>query len=73
MSTASPYKFPETVADALSIEKGEDARELLLSIREKTHMEIPKELLDVFEKPERFETAIEIDDMSRVVREGFDD
>ena len=73
MSTASPYKFPETVADALSVEKGEDEKALLESIREKSRMDIPKELLDVFEKPVRFDGAIDIDEMAQVVREGFDD
>ena len=73
MATASPYKFPETVADALSLEKAGDEKELLQSIEETSHMAIPEELLEVFEKPVRFENAIDIEDMARVVREGFDD
>lgn len=73
MATASPYKFPETVADALSLEKAGDEKELLQSIEDISHMAIPEELLDVFKKPVRFEGAIDIEDMAKVVREGFDD
>ena len=46
---------------------------MLQSIEETSHMAIPEELLEVFEKPVRFENAIDIEDMARVVREGFDD
>lgn len=73
MATASPYKFPETVADALSLEKAGDEKELLQSIEDISHMAIPEELLDVFNKVVRFEGAIDIEDMAKVVREGFDD
>ena len=73
MATASPYKFPETVADALSLEKAGSEKELLQSIEDISHMAIPEELLDVFKKVVRFEGAIDIEDMAKVVREGFDD
>lgn len=73
MATASPYKFPETVADALSLEKAGDEKELLQSIEDISHMAIPEELLEVFKKVVRFEGAIDIEDMAKVVREGFDD
>ncbi|MDD7362766.1 MAG: threonine synthase [Peptoniphilus sp.] len=73
MATASPYKFPETVADALNLPKEEDTEALLREIEKVSSEPIPKALEEVFRKPERFKESIKIDEMPLVVKEGFDD
>ena len=72
MATASPYKFPETVADALGI-KGEGDEDLLKKIQEAYGVEVPKPLTEVFDLPERFTESITVDEMKEVVKEGFHD
>ena len=72
MATASPYKFPETVADALGIQ-GEGDEDLLKKIQEAYGVEVPKPLMEVFDLPERFTESITVDEMKEVVKEGFHD
>lgn len=72
MATASPYKFPETVADALGIQ-GEGDGDLLKKIQEAYGVEVPKPLTEVFDLPERFTESITVDEMKEVVKEGFHD
>ncbi len=72
MATASPYKFPETVADALGIQ-GEGDEDLLKKIQEAYGVEVPKPLTEVFDLPERFTESITVDEMKEVVKEGFHD
>lgn len=73
MATASPFKFPETVADALGIEQTGEIAPLLERIEKRSDQKIPESLKEVFDLPERFDERIEIDAMKDVVQEGFYD
>ncbi|WP_108832225.1 threonine synthase [Aedoeadaptatus coli] len=72
MATASPYKFPDTVADALGIE-GEGDVDLLKKIQDATGVPCPRPLRSVFDLPERFNKSITVEEMKEVVKEGFHD
>jgi len=71
LSTASPYKFCESVLSAL---KGEEARfdgnefELLDELKKITGLKIPNSLAELKNKQIRFEKSIEKDDMKEFVK-----
>ena len=68
LSTASPYKFPLAVAEALGIAGDEtDEFRLIDRILEKTGVPVPKNLAELKEKPVRFDTVIEKDEMPSYV------
>lgn len=72
MATASPYKFPDTVARALGIGE-DDERAQLEKIEALSGVPIPAPLAAVFDLPLRFEDTIDVEEMRTVVQEGFYD
>ncbi|MDY6044044.1 MAG: threonine synthase [Peptoniphilus sp.] len=72
MATASPYKFPDTVAEAIGV-RGEGDVELLRKIQEASGVLVPRSLMEIFDLPERFTKSISVDEMREVVKEGFHD
>ena len=67
MSTAHPYKFPPTIVKALALTPYADPFDELKEISILTGMALPKPLLDLQQKPVRFETAIAKEDMKHAV------
>lgn len=67
MSTAHPYKFPPTIVKALALTPYADPFDELKEISILTGMALPKPLLDLQQKPVRFETAIAKEDMKQAV------
>ena len=68
VSTASPYKFPHTVAAALG-ESGEDEFELLAKLAVKTNLPLAKGLVGLQNAPIRHNRVIKPEGMGRSVRE----
>ena len=70
-STASPYKFNNSVHKAIIGTDTENAGEfeLLAQVSEKSGLEIPKSLSELETKPVRFERVVEKDGMYGVVSE----
>ena len=69
LSTASPYKFPESVLRALGEEAKGDSFELIDRLRALTNAPLPAGLAGLREKAERHTDVIERDDMARYVLE----
>ena len=67
-STASPFKFNETVLSALGEDSEADDFTLLTRLQEKSGMEIPASLKALFEKEKRFEGVIDRDEMYGCVK-----
>lgn len=68
-STASPYKFNQSVLSALGEEvEGKGDFELIDILCEKSGMEIPVSLEELKDKAKRFESVINKDDMSKLVK-----
>lgn len=63
LSTASPYKFPAAVLEALGEEPGEDEFEAMARVEELTSVPMPKNLRTLRERPVRHEDVIERSDM----------
>ena len=64
LSTASPYKFPQAVADALGIAGNETDEFVLIDrIHETTGVPVPRNLAVLQQKEVRFNTVIEKDEM----------
>ncbi|MBE6912615.1 MAG: threonine synthase [Ruminococcaceae bacterium] len=53
-STASPFKFADSVLSALGVDISSDGEELLTILAKTTDKKIPKPLASIFEKEERF-------------------
>lgn len=68
-STASPYKFANSVLDAISGEVPADDYDQLDQLEKLSHLEIPKALADLKQKEVRFTGSIEKADMERAVME----
>lgn len=66
-STASPFKFSESVLAALGIDVGYKGIELLDILARTTESEIPKPLLDIGTLTERFTDAVECEDLPEVI------
>lgn len=68
-STASPYKFNQSVLSALGEDvDGKDDFELIDMLYNKSGMEVPKSLADLKYKDKRFETVINKDEMPELVK-----
>lgn len=67
MSTAHPYKFPPVIVKALALQKYDDPFNELKEISLLTGMALPKPLLDLQQKPVRFQAAIAKEDMKQAV------
>lgn len=66
-STASPYKFPNAVADALTLEKKTDVFKTLRAIAEKTSTTVPPQILDLTSKEIIHDQNIEIAQMEQQI------
>lgn len=71
VSTASPYKFADSVLEALGVPKDQQAQGLegLTQLAEKTGEPVPAPLADLVGKKRRFGTAVEKDMMKTAVKE----
>lgn len=71
VSTASPFKFPEAVCEALfgrNAAKNKSDQELLEQISSESDMPIPQGLAELFDLPIRHDKVIEKDEMREAVR-----
>lgn len=68
-STASPYKFGNSVALALDIDESLDEYEQISLINKKTGLEIPEEFIKLKEKKIRFDKTVNVNQMSEAVLE----
>ena len=68
LSTASPYKFPEAVLNALQEPHGDDEFEMMELLHEKTGVCIPENLASLRGKKERFTDVVDKDAMYEYVR-----
>lgn len=71
-STASPYKFPASVANAIGISNGVNDFDYLVRLFEKTKVGIPKSLADLEHKEIRHNSVIAKDAMKAEVRKIFE-
>ena len=69
LSTASPYKFPAAVLEALGEDPGEDEFEAMVRVEQITSMPMPKNLRSLRERPVRHRDVIEGSDMLSYVLE----
>lgn len=68
VSTASPYKFPQTVAKAIEIDiKGQDDFSLIDRLVEKTGLKIPNGIRDLKDKNVIHDTLIDKEDMGEII------
>ena len=63
LSTASPYKFPEAVLNALGVSHGADEFEMMRLLHEYTGVPVPENLASLQGKKERFLDVVEKDEM----------
>ena len=66
-STASPYKFASSVADALGLDICDDDAKVFETLSKYTSTNIPSQLSDVLTKEIRFKTVIDPEDMKASV------
>ena len=69
LSTASPYKFPRTVLEALGRTPGPDDFAVMEELHAATRVPVPKNLAALREKPVRFTEVLEREALYDVVRE----
>lgn len=69
-STASAYKFAESVAKSIGIEGDMDGFEYIDAVNAKTGVRIPKGLKDLDKKEIRHKGVIEIKDMMKMVEQS---
>jgi len=67
LSTASPYKFPQAVAKALSLPSGDDEFELMQMLQAATGIPAPAQLATLKEQEVRFKDVIEKEAMPAYV------
>ena len=67
VSTASPYKFPADVYEAITGERENDAFEATRKLNEETALEIPEPLQGLKEKEVRFNDVIDKNDVAKAV------
>ena len=67
-STASAYKFADSVAEAIGLPKEEDEFAYIETVHQATGVRIPKELQGLKEKPIRHNQVLSIDEMKEAVR-----
>ncbi len=70
-STASPYKFAESVARSIGLSQEKDGFAYVDAIHEKTGVKIPEGLVGLDKKPVRHSGVIKIDELSKVVFESL--
>lgn len=63
LATASPYKFPAAVAEAIGLAAEGDEFELMQRLSEKSGTAVPKNLAGLSEKEVRLKDVTDIDDM----------
>jgi len=66
-STASPFKFPGSVLDALGVQKGGDDFDMLNAVSAISGRAIPPRLAELKDKAVRFEGAVNPADMKKYV------
>ncbi len=71
-STASPYKFANSVLEAIGGEIPADDYEQLDKLYQLSGLEIPKALAELKEKPVRFSESVDRNEMQRVVLQMLD-
>lgn len=71
VSTASPYKFSESVAEAIGMESMENPYELLVKLSEETGIAIPEGLMDLDKKEVRHSEVIDVESMKDAVVEAL--
>lgn len=69
-STASAYKFAESVANSIGINGDMNGFEYIDAVNEKTGVRVPKGLKNLDKKEIRHKGVIEIDDMMKVVEQS---
>ena len=69
-STASAYKFAESVANSIGIDGDMNGFEYIDAVNEKTGVRVPKGLKNLDEKEIRHKGVIETDDMMKVVEQS---
>ncbi len=69
LSTASPYKFPQSVLKAITGKNVTDAFKSAQTLNSQTAMEIPKQILELKEKEIRFNTVIDKKEIFDKVKE----
>ncbi len=68
-STASPYKFGDTVLSALGTDNVGDDFEIIEKLNQKSGMEVPSSLISLKGKEPRFKDVIEKTDMVKTVKD----
>ncbi|KFI60980.1 threonine synthase [Bifidobacterium cuniculi] len=69
LSTASPYKFPRTVNEALGLESDGTDFECMDGLSEATGTTVPPMLRELDEAPVRFRDCVEVSDMGHYVEQ----
>lgn len=72
VSTASPYKFPADVYEAITGEREDDAFEATKKLNEETALEIPEPLQGLKTKAVRFNDVIPKEDVAKAVLQYID-
>lgn len=70
-ATASPYKFPASVANAIGIEKMDDDFEYLQEINRVTGVKIPSSFADLKQRPVLHKGVIEKTEMKEAVKDSL--
>lgn len=73
VSTAHPFKFPDTVAKAIGIKIEKNLYDTMWSIARATSLPIPCTLLQMAELTPRFTEMVAADEMAAVVRQVLDE
>ena len=66
-STASPYKFAESVANSIGLPKEKDGFDYVRALNAQTGVTIPKELIDLDKKQIRHQQVIKINELPQAV------
>lgn len=70
-STASPYKFADSVAKAIGLPKCSDGFEYVKAVNAKTSVNIPGGLKDLESKPIRHTGVLDVDQMPQSVKDSL--
>ena len=70
LSTASPYKFPRAVADALGLETPDDDFACMQVLADYTGTIAPRQLAELSEKPVRFDDVVDVPAMGAYVEQA---
>ena len=70
LSTASPYKFPRAVADALGLETPADDFACMQVLADYTGTIAPRQLAELREKPVRFDDVVDVPAMGAYVEQA---